>query len=66
MITICHYMDVPFYYAVYDSVRMQDSGTLSIGMYMRQMNNKQYTGRSFINTLLDKKELAIDERKNMN
>lgn len=61
MITICHYMDVPFYYAVYDSVRMQDSGTLSIGMYMRQMNNKQYTGRSFINTLLDKKELAIDE-----
>lgn len=57
---ICHYLDAPFYYALYDST-IQRSDNFSIGAYMRQMNNKQYVNKTFINTLLDRKELLVDE-----
>lgn len=57
---ICHYLDAPFYYSLYDStVKKNDS--FSIGAYMRQMNNRQYVGKTFVATLLDKKELLVDE-----
>ena len=58
---LCHYLDVPFYYSLYDSIIKKNDG-FTMGMYMRQMNNSQYRGKTFVNTLLDKKELQITEK----
>lgn len=55
---ICHYLDVPFYYSLYDSIIKNNDG-FNIGMYMRQMNNSQYRNKTFVNTLIDKKELGL-------
>jgi hypothetical protein len=60
MIFMCHYADAPFFYAAYDGI-IQKNETFSVGMYLRQMNNNQFRGKTFINTILDKKELMIDE-----
>lgn len=57
---ICHYLDAPFYYSLYDSTA-QKNDSFSIGAYMRQMNNRQYVGKTFVATLLDRKELLVDE-----
>lgn len=62
MIIVCHYMDIPFVYSLYDSIRTKNE-TFSIGMYIRQMNNRQNQGKTFVNTLLDKKELMVDAQK---
>lgn len=62
VIIMCHYLDVPFYYSLYDSI-IKATDNFTIGMYLRQMNNRQYKSKTFVNTLLDKKELGIDEEK---
>lgn len=62
MVILCHYLDVPFFYALYDSVRVNND-TFTVGTYLRQLNQKQYTRKSFVNTLLDKKELMVDAQK---
>lgn len=59
MILICHYLDIPFYYSLYDSIIKKNDG-FSIGMYVRQMNQTQYRGKTFVNSLVDKKELGLD------
>ncbi len=59
---ICHYMDIPFYYSLYDSI-IRNSENFTIGFYSRQMNSKQYASKTFINTLLDKKELGIETKE---
>ena len=59
---ICHYLDIPFFYSLYDSISKKNEG-FSIGMYLRQMNNKQYNGKTFVNTILDPREFGIDETK---
>lgn len=49
----CHYLDVPFYNSLYDSIVINNSN-FSIGMYSRQiLNNKQYQYKTFVNTLVD-------------
>lgn len=55
---ICHYMDIPFYYSLYDSI-VKKNESFTLGMYVRQMNNMQHRGKTFVNTLIDKKELGI-------
>lgn len=62
VVILCHYLDVPFFYAAYDGIRVNND-TFSFGSYLRQMNNKQYSRKSFVNTLLDKKELMVDAQK---
>lgn len=62
MTIMCHYLDIPFYYSMYDALIKKNDG-FTIGSYVRQMNNKQYQNKSFVNTILDKKELGIDESK---
>lgn len=57
---ICHYLDIPFFYSLYTSV-VAASDNFTIGMYVRQMNNKQYASKTFVNTLIDKKELGIEQ-----
>ena len=59
LIIICHYLDIPFYYSLYDSIIKKNDG-FSIGMYVRQMNQKQYETQTFVNSLVDKKELGLD------
>lgn len=59
-IIICHYLDIPFFYSLYDSLIKKNDG-FNIGMYIRQMNNQQYKTKTFVNTLVDKKELGIDK-----
>ncbi|MGF6375101.1 hypothetical protein M2140_000135 [Clostridiales Family XIII bacterium PM5-7] len=62
MLVMCHYLDVPFYYSLYDSV-IKNNDKFTIGLYFRQMNTKQFYSKTFVNTLVDKKELGIDTEK---
>lgn len=62
MMIICHYLDVPFYFSLYDSV-IHSNDSFTIGMYLRQMNNRQYMNKSFVNTIIDKKELGIEKEE---
>lgn len=59
---LCHYLDIPFYYSLYDSM-IKKTDNFSIGTYVRQMNNRQYSNKTFVNTLNDLKELSIDAEK---
>lgn len=61
LMIICHYIDIPFYYSLYDSL-VKNNSNFSIGMYTRLvLNQKQYQYKTFVNTLIDKKELGITE-----
>lgn len=57
---LCHYMDMPFYFSLYDNI-IKNNDNFKIGMYFRLMNQKQYTNKTFVNTLIDKKELGLDD-----
>ena len=48
---LCHYMDVPFYHAVYNSI-IENNNTFGIGMYMRMIQMRQYTKQDFSQTIL--------------
>lgn len=56
---ICHFLDIPFYTNVYTSL-ITATDDFTVGKYIRQMNNKQFRGKTFVNTLLDKDELGIE------
>lgn len=63
----CHYLDIPFYNSLYDSI-VKNNSNFSIGMYSRQiLNNRQYQYKTFINTLIDgelsKTDLDVREEK---
>lgn len=62
LIIMCHYLDVPFYYYVYDNIKKK-FGTFKIGLYTRTINGKQYENKSFANTLIEKKELGIEPKE---
>lgn len=47
---ICAKLNVPFYRALYESVRKQQDN-FSFGFYIRQMNSKQYSNKTFTLTL---------------
>lgn len=61
MVIICHYLDIPFYYSLYDSI-IQNNDGFTIGMYTRVINGRQYAGKTFVNTLMDKRELEISQK----
>ncbi len=52
MMLICHYMDIPFSNTMFDSMNMSGKD-LTVGAYSRLINNIQFTGKTFVNTLLD-------------
>ena len=52
-ILCCHMLDIPFYHSLYDSININNN-TFSMGLYLRQINGKQYQFKNFCNTLLDK------------
>lgn len=51
-IICCHYLDVPFYHAIYDAV-IRDSSRFSFGMYLSRLNGRQYQCKTFLNTLTE-------------
>lgn len=55
----CHILDIPFYNNLYTSL-ITASDDFAFGKYSRQMNNAQFKGKTFVNTLLDKEELGIE------
>ena len=53
MIICAHYLDVPFYNSLFDSINTNNTN-FSVGMYLRQVgNNKQYQMKTFQTTLVD-------------
>lgn len=52
MIIVCHYLDIPFYHSLYDSIQ-QNNDQFKVGLYVRQINGIQYRQKSFCTTLSD-------------
>lgn len=59
-IMLCYMLDVPFYHSLYDSI-VTNNNTFSIGLYLRQLNNRQYQYQNFSNTILQR-ELEKTEK----
>lgn len=51
-ILICHYLDVPFYNTLFDSVVEKNSGFV-IGHYLRTLNGPQYNNKTFNTTIIE-------------
>jgi hypothetical protein len=45
-------MDIPFYHSLFDSINTNNN-IFSVGLYCRQLNNKQYQYLSFSNTIIN-------------
>ncbi len=50
-ILLCYKLDIPYYYSLYDSI-VKNNNTFSIGLYMRQINGRQYQYQDFSQTIL--------------
>lgn len=59
-IMLCYMLDIPFYHSLYDSI-VKNNNIFSIGLMLRQLNNKQYQYQSFQQTILNK-ELSKTEK----
>lgn len=59
-ILTCHKLDIPFYHSLFDSI-VSSNNTFSIGLYARQLNNRQYQYQDFSQTILNK-ELDKSDR----
>ncbi len=51
-IVLCHLLDVPFFHSLYDSI-VDSNNIFSIGLYLRQMNNKQYQFKDFSHSIFN-------------
>ena len=51
-IIMCHKLDVPYYYSVYNSV-VNKNNIFNMGMYMRILNGKQYMCQDFSQSILN-------------
>ena len=51
-VLICHILDIPFYHAIYDNI-VANNSDFSIGLYLRQLNNRKYHEQSFCTTLVN-------------
>lgn len=65
-IMLCYMLDVPFYHSLYDSI-VTNNAIFSMGLYMRQLNNRQYQYQNFSQTILqrelEKGEKEIQEQR---
>lgn len=59
-IMLCYMLDVPFYHSLFDSI-VNNNSIFSIGLYMRQLNNRQYQFQNFSQTILQR-ELEKSEK----
>lgn len=49
---ICHYMDIPFYSSLYQSI-IEKNTTFAIGLYCRNLNQRQFQYKTFLNSIID-------------
>lgn len=65
-ILMCHLLDAPFYNSLFDSV-VSHNNNFSVGLYLRQLNNKQFQFQNFCTTItsgeLNKTAVDIQEEK---
>lgn len=65
-IFMCYRLDIPFYYSLYDSI-LKNNNSFSIGLYLRQMNNRQYQYQDFTQSILngeiEKKQSDFEKEK---
>ena len=52
-ILMCHKLDIPYYYSLYDSI-VKNNNNFSIGLYLRQINGRQYQYQDFSQSILNK------------
>ena len=50
-IFLCYKLDIPYYYSLCDSI-MKANNNFSMGLYLRQMNNRQYQYQDFTQSIL--------------
>lgn len=48
---MCYKLDIPYYYSLFDSIA-KNNNNFSMGLVLRQMNNRQYQYQDFSQTLL--------------
>lgn len=51
-IFMCYKLDLPYYYSLYDSI-IKNNNNFSIGLYARQLNNRQYQYQDFSQSILN-------------
>lgn len=49
---MCAKLDIPYYYSLFDSI-VKNNNTFSIGLYMRQLNGRQYQYQDFSQSILN-------------
>lgn len=49
---MCYKLDIPYYYSLYDSIA-KNNNTFSIGLYLRQINGRQYQYQDFSQSILN-------------
>jgi len=57
---LCYMIDIPFYHSLFDSI-VKNNNVFSVGLYLRQINGRQYQYQSFQQTILNK-ELFKSEK----
>lgn len=67
-IIMCYKLDIPYYYSLYNSIVTANTN-FSMGLYCRQLNNKQYSNQTFAQSILvgelDKTKKDYDESKEL-
>lgn len=51
-IFMCYKLDIPYYYSLFDSI-IKNNNNFSIGLYTRQLNNRQYQYQDFTQSILN-------------
>jgi len=49
---LCYKLDIPYYYTLFSSI-VKNNNSFSIGLMLRQMNNRQYQYQDFSQTILN-------------
>lgn len=55
----CHYLDVPFYASLYKSIT-ENNSIFNVGLYLRQLQMRQYQYKSFLTSLVDNQLTKAD------
>jgi hypothetical protein len=51
-ILMCHKLDIPYYHSLFDSI-VKSNTSFSMGLYLRQINGRQYQYKSFNQSILE-------------
>jgi len=66
---MCHKLDIPYYYSLFDSIT-KNNNTFSMGLYLRQINGRQYQYQDFSQSILTgelgKTKEDFEEEKEIN